>query len=146
MPQYSVYRVKFSITNAGGKTTAENRFVLVGIAVLSRRRAGHGPILRGGILSLAEMPFLHRRRLSLWQIHHCFRAAARPFRGQKDRSPDDRDSVCSRDSALSSARIHAPARIESAQALRRSCGTASHRFSASHAVRYAPSPLSRSRS
>jgi hypothetical protein len=30
----------------------------LGIAVLSRRRAGHGPILRGGILSLAEMPFL----------------------------------------------------------------------------------------
>jgi hypothetical protein len=39
--------------------------VLVRIAVLSRRRAGHVPILRGGILFLAEIPFLQEWSLSL---------------------------------------------------------------------------------
>src|SRR6202011_5101591 len=41
-----------------------NRFVLVGIAVVSRRRAGHGPILHGGILFLAGMPSLQEWSLS----------------------------------------------------------------------------------
>jgi hypothetical protein len=42
--------------------------------------------------------------------------------------------------------MHGPARTEFAPTRHCSCGTASHRFSASHAVQYAPSPLSRSRS
>jgi len=56
------------------------------------------------------------------------------------------DSACSRGSVLLSEQRHDPAEIESARSRRRSCGTASRRFSASHAVQYAPIPPSRSSS
>src|SRR4029077_15235169 len=54
-------------------------FVLVGIAVLSRRRASHVPVLLAGILPLAQMPFLQGRTLSLERIHHRFPAASGHF-------------------------------------------------------------------
>src|ERR1700686_4726135 len=64
---------------------------------------------------------------------------ANHYANEKGHSRDVRDSVCSRDSVPSSGPMHAPARIESAPARHRPCGTASHRFSASHAAQYAPS-------
>ena len=54
------------------------------------------------------------------------------------------ESLCSADIVPWSGPIHGPVRIESAPARPRSCGTNSHRFSADHAVQYAPGPLSRS--
>src|SRR5439155_14359758 len=52
----------------------------------------------GGILSLAAIPFLQALCPSLGRIQYCFlRPTARPFSGQKDRSPDARDFVCSPD-------------------------------------------------
>ena len=98
-----------------------------------------------GILSPGERPFPEEWRHSQRQIQSSFPALVRPFRGRKDRSPGDRDSVCSRDSVPSSARMRGPGGIESAPTRLRLCGTASHRFSANREVRYAASPLSRSR-
>src|SRR5262245_30155030 len=57
-----------------------NGFVLVGIAVSRRRRAAHLPILFGGILSLARVPFLRLCQLhSPERIPSVSLAAVRPL-------------------------------------------------------------------
>lgn len=91
-------------------------------------------------------PFLGVSGVSRQRMEDSLDQSARSFEGQKDRSPGARDSACNRDNVLTSRRMHAPTRIESAPVRHRCCGTASHKFSASHAVQCAPSPLSRSRS
>ncbi|PYV75454.1 MAG: hypothetical protein DMG96_17120 [Acidobacteria bacterium] len=42
-----------------------SRFVPLRVAVLVRRRAGHVPSLRGGVLRLAESAFLPTRKVAL---------------------------------------------------------------------------------
>jgi hypothetical protein len=97
-----------SFVGAGFFRSRPRWFVVVGIPVFAGRWAVHAPILHRGVPFLAETRFLTTRKIALSPGPHPALPAGYRLSVQTSRSPDVRDSVYSRDTALSSARMHAP--------------------------------------